>query len=181
MGLLTDEDGRVRWRMGGVLFALVLALALLPPMLRTKEISHPRSGEQRIDLCGMLPEPPAPIAGAIRKPGTGGSMCEFQSAGKATELTVGAITTREMSVGRPARMGTMYETWLKEAVADGAKEVREQPGDWAKANSYRNARTNHILVEDHGVMLMLSSNRLESDALVQYARAVATDLRKPKK
>ena len=45
MGMFTDEFGNIRWRAGGVLLAIALGIAFLPPMLRQKEIGHPRSGD----------------------------------------------------------------------------------------------------------------------------------------
>src|SRR6266446_3358690 len=99
MGMFTDEFGNIRWRAGGVLLAIALGIALLPPMLRQKEIGHPRSGEQKVDLCPILPEPPAPLADAARQPVVGGSaMCEFKSKNDVA-LTVGLTTTRELSAG----------------------------------------------------------------------------------
>ena len=94
-------------------------------------------------------------------------------------MTVGMLTTREASAGAPQRTSAIYATWLKEVVADGALDVREQPGEWAKASSYRDSRRNHVLIEDHGVMLTLSSAGLDADALIAYARTVSAVLRKP--
>ena len=93
-------------------------------------------------------------------------------------MTVGMLTTREASAGAPQRTSAIYATWLKEVVADGALDVREQPGEWAKASSYRDRRRNHVLIEDHGVMLTLSSAGLDADALIAYARTVSAVLRK---
>lgn len=180
MGLLTDDMGNPRWRIGGLALLGALSLLLLPPLLRNKEISHPRSSEQGIDLCALLPEPPAPLLGATRRRGTGGStLCEFSGGAADAAMTVGMVTTREASAAGPQRTSAIYGTWLKEVVADGVADVREQPGDWAKASSYRDTRRNHVLIEDHGVLLMLNSTGLDAAALLAYARTATAALRKP--
>jgi hypothetical protein len=183
MGLLTDDEGNPRWRAGGIVLAGVLALFLLPPILRNKDISHPLSAQQSIDLCSALPEPPPPVAGSKRRRPEGGStMCEFAGAEKDVALLVGITTTRDLSSGgRAARTSKFYQTWLQEVTVSGAKDVREQPGKWAMGASYVDRRMNNVLIEDHGVMLTFASNRLDTDALVGYARAATETLRKPHK
>src|SRR6185295_19227348 len=106
MGLLTDDEGNPRWRAGGIVLAGALTLLLLPPILRNKDISHPRSAQQAIDLCALLPEPPPPVAGAARRRPQGDStMCEFAVSGRDAGLLVGITTTRDLAVpgGRAAR------------------------------------------------------------------------------
>lgn len=181
MGLLTDDEGNPRWKIGGFVLLLILALFLLPPLRGAKGIGHPRSGDQQIDLCALLSNPPLPVTGGKRvTPRDGGTACEFKNVDGALEMRVGVITTRQASVeGRAAHLSKMYDTWLKEVVASGAKDVRTQPGEWAMASSYADTRNRYVLVEDNGVFLTLSSDRLDDDALVSYARVVRGDLRKP--
>lgn len=181
MGLLSDELGKPRWAGGGLLLLSLLAVLLLPPLLRNRDTDHPRSAEQGIDLCPLLPEPPAPLRNAQRATLNGAgapAICGFESEGHVVELSVGLITTREASTGAPQRTRALYQNWLKEVVASGATDLREQPGDWAMASSYRNGQINQILIEDRGVFLNLSSARLDADTLTAYARAVAAALRK---
>ena len=47
------------------------------------------------------------------------------------------------------------------------------------AQSYRYGSNQQMLVEDHGIMLFLSSESLEADDMAQYARDTATALRAP--
>ena len=183
MGLLIDELGKPRWSGGGLMLLLLLSLLFLPPLLRNKDTSHPLSAGQRIDLCPLLPDPPAPLRDATRigrHVDGGGSTCDFTDDSHAVAMSVGLITTREASFSAPQRTNAMYATWLKETVASGATDVRERDGDWAMASSYRAGQSNQVLVEDHGVLLTLSSARMTADALTVYAQAVAAALRKSK-
>jgi hypothetical protein len=182
MGLLIDEMGKPRWAGGGLMLLVLLGLLLLPPLLRNKDINHPRSAEQNVDLCPLLPEPPTVLREArpakANAPGTP-AICGFKNAAEVVELSVGMTTTREASVSGPVRTTGLYKNWMKEVVASGAVDAREQPGDWAMASSYRFGDNNQVLIEDHGVLLNLSSTKLGADALTTYARAVAVALRKP--
>jgi hypothetical protein len=107
-------------------------------------------------------------------------VCEFKDGSGAVALSVGVFTTRQASTGGGAqRTSAVYQTWLKEVIASGAQDVRERPGDWAMASSYRFGERDEIIAEDRGVMLSLSSTQLDSDELTAYAKTVATRLRKP--
>jgi hypothetical protein len=184
MALLTDELGKPRWGGGGLLLLALLVVLLVAPLLRSKDSNHPLSGEQAIELCPFLPNPPAPWTGANRVAGASdgnGSQCGFRADDQTIVLSVALITTRQASAGAPQRTSAMYQTWLKEVVASGAEDVRERSGTWAMASSYRFQQQNQLLVEDRGVMLTLSSTKLGADALTAYAQTVVSALRKPSK
>jgi hypothetical protein len=181
MGQLRDELGKRRWAGGGLMLVALLSVLLLAPVWRNRDIDHPLSAAQGLDLCPLLPVPPAPFDVAGRRgPATiaEGSICTLKLPDGAGFLRVSLVSTRDASSGGGAqRTRKVFDTWLKEVIVSGASEVREQPGAWAMASSYRLGNDHQMLVEDHGVMLVLVSNRLDADALSAYARAVQTALR----
>lgn len=180
MGILTDELGKPRWSGGGLVLIAVLLPLLAYPLLRTREVNHPLSAQLQLDLCAKLPPPPAALPGPLHGVGQSanvGISCELRGLDEKPVLNVFLTTTRTASVSGPQRTSAMYEVWVKEAKASGAEQVREEQGPWVRAQSYRYGSNQQMLVEDHGIMLFLSSESLQADDMAQYARDTATALR----
>ena len=175
-----------RWGGGGLVLLVVLLVVLLPllayPLLRNRDIDHPLSAQLQLDLCARLPPPPAALPGPLHGVGQSanvGISCELRGLDEKPVLNVFLTTTRTASVSGPQRTGAMYEAWVKEAKASGAEQARDEQGPWAMAQSCRYGSNQQMLVEDHGIMLFLSSESLEADDMAQYARDTATALRAP--
>jgi hypothetical protein len=179
MALLRDELGKRRWSGGGLVLLVLLCPLLFWPLLANRDINHPLSSVLSVDLCPLLPEPPPLQNAKWQLPVTGSnpSICEFHGTDSDAHLTVMLTTTRQLSVGGAQRTSKFFETWMKEVVVSGATDAHDQPGDWAAASSYRTGVDNAVLVEDHGVMLYMVSNQIDSETLVSYARAVTGKLR----
>lgn len=182
MGLLTDELGKPRWSGGGLVLIAVLLPLLAYPLLRTREINHPLSAQLQFDLCARLPPPPSSLQPPLHRVGqnaNGNISCEYRDQADTLALSVFLMTTRTASQSGPARTSAIYETWMKEVKVSGATEVRDHIGPWAMANSYRLGSSQQMLVEDHGVMLSMSSPSLGADDMAGYARESAVALRAP--
>lgn len=85
-----------------------------------------------------------------------------------------------MSADEPANLQRAFETWTKETRASGAQDMRDEPGPWAMAASWRMGGENEFLFEDHGVMLSLQSTAMSTQDLAYYARHAAETLRTAK-
>jgi hypothetical protein len=182
MGLLIDELGKPRWSGGGLMLIVVLCPLLLYPLVRNRDIDHPLSAEMRLDLCARLPAAPTSLPGPMHRVGlneNGNISCEFRDQDNAMTLVVMLMTTRTASMAGPVRTSAAYETWIKEVKASGAKQMRDETGPWAMAQSYRYGSNQQMLVEDHGVMISLMSPALDANDMAHYARDVAVALRKP--
>jgi len=180
MGMLTDELGKPRWSGGGLVLIAVLLPLLAYPLLRTREINHPLSAQLQFDLCARLPPPPAALPQPLHRVGqnaNGNISCEYRNQADQLELSVFLTTTRTASLSGPARTSAMYETWMKEVKVSGATEVSDHIGPWAMANSYRLGSSQQMLVEDHGVMLSMSSPSLGAEDMAGFARDSAAALR----
>jgi len=173
MGML--ETLAKRRPSGGGLFLLVLLAALLAfPLWQARDVDHPLASREHFDVCGLLPAPPAGLASLQRRPGA--DRCDIVDGAGATVLSVGLTSQRGNGPGSP-RLREVYATWLKEVRASGAVELREEPGPWRSATSYRMGTHHELLVEDGGLMIVLVSDRLEAPALVSYAGTLAAVLR----
>jgi hypothetical protein len=183
MGILTDELGRPRWSGGGLVLLLVLFPLLIYPLWQHRDINHPLSAQLQVDLCRLLPAPPANLPGPLHAVGqnaNGNISCEYRDQGDKLTLGVMLMTTRTASIGGgAARTSAIYQTWIKEVKASGAVAMRDEPGPWAMARSYRNGSTQQMLIEDHGVMLALNSPTLSADEMAVYARQATAALRAP--
>lgn len=182
MGILTDELRKKRKSGGGLVLLAVLLPLLVYPLLRNRDIDHPLSAKLQFDLCARLPPPPASLPQPLHRVGqnaNGNISCEFRDQANALALSVFLMTTRTASLSGPARTKPIYETWMKEVKISGATEVRDEPGPWAMAQSYRFGSNQQMLVEDHGIMLSLNSPILGADDMARYARDSATALRAP--
>jgi hypothetical protein len=180
MGILRDELGKPRWSGGGLVLIAVLLPLLAYPLLRTREINHPLSAQLQFDLCARLPSPPAALPQPLRRVGqnaNGNISCEYRDQSDALALSVFLTTTRTASQSGPARTSAIYETWMKEVKVSGATEVQDRLGPWAMASSYRMGSSQQMLVEDHGVMLSMSSPSLGAADMASYARDSAAALR----
>lgn len=182
MGVLNDELRKKRKSGGGLVLLVVLLPLLAYPLLRTREINHPLSAQLQFDLCARLPPPPSSLPQPLHRVGqnaNGNISCEYRDQADTLALSVFLTTTRTASQSGPARTSAMYETWMKEVKVSGATEVRDHIGPWAMANSYRMGSSQQMLVEDHGVMLSMSSPILGADDMAGYARESAVALRAP--
>jgi hypothetical protein len=180
MGILTDELRKPRWSGGGLVLIAVLLPLLAYPLLRTRDINHPLSAKLEFDLCARLPPPPAALPQPLHRVGQSanfGISCELRDQDKKPVLNIFLTTTRSASVSGPQRTSAMYETWVKEAKASGAIDVLDRLGPWAMAQSFRYGSNQQMLVEDHGVLLFLSSTSLGADDIAQYARDTVAALR----
>jgi hypothetical protein len=55
--------------------------------------------------------------------------------------------------------------------------MRDEPGPWAMASSWRMGQQNWFLFEDHGLMVVLQSQSTPKEYLADYARRAAGKLR----
>jgi len=169
-----------RRRGSGLLLLMFVAAMLAYPLWRTRGINHPLAGEQHLDVCAMLPPP------ALSKPASAHSIdsnsnlvCIYRldDPGQPNLFIASLMTTRAMSVDEPANLRRAYETWTKETKISGAQDMRDEPGAWAVAASWRMGQENFFLFEDHGVMLSLQSPLTTAQDLADYARHAAEALR----
>jgi hypothetical protein len=168
--------GKHRASGGGLLLLVLLAILLAAPLWRHRDIDHPLASRQALDVCPLLPAWPATLGIAGSRPGTG--RCELVDASGGLVLGIGLSSQRSMAAGS-SRGGTrpMYDTWLKEVRASGAVDVREEPGPWRAASSYTLGSHRDLLIDDGGLLIVLSSPRLGPEAMRSYAEALAPALR----
>lgn len=177
-------DQMTRRRRGSGLLLLVFVVAMLAyPLWRTRGIDHPLAGEQHLDVCAMLPPPTLPEPASAHSIDSNGNLaCTYrQDDPSQPNLFIASLmTTRAMSVDEPANTRRMFEVWTKESKASGAQDMRDEPGPWAIAASWRMGKENSFLLEDHGIMLWLQSSQMTAQDLAYYAQHAAETLRTAK-
>jgi hypothetical protein len=173
-----------RRRRGSGLLLLVFVIALLAyPLWRTRGIDHPLAGELHLDVCAMLPPPALPSAAKAHPVDSNGNLaCIYRDddPSQPNLFIASLMTTRAMSADEPANLRRAFETWTRETKASGAQAMRDEPGPWATAASWRMGKENVFLFEDHGVMLSLQSTAMTAADLAYYARHAAELLRTAK-
>ena len=178
MGQLRDELTRKR-RGGGLLLVLLLAALAALPLLRHRDATHPLSGSQLVDLCPYLPSPPADLVGLQMRSmhGQHVATCNFETDGGGVELFVSLTSTRQASLHEPVRISRLYENWVAESRASGAEVYRDLPGPWRAASAWRHAGVANVVVDDHGILLVMTSRTLSPEVLAAYALKVSGALR----
>ncbi len=173
-----------RRRRGSGLLLLAFVIAMLAvPLWRTRGINHPLASEAHLDVCAMLPVPTLTTPGIAHPVDSNGNLaCIYRQddPGQPNLFIASLMTTRAMSVDGPADTRRMFDTWVKETKASGAQDMREEPGPWAAAVSWRMGKENSFLFEDHGVMLSLQSAPMAAPDVAYYARRAAEALRTAK-
>lgn len=180
MGSLGEQLRKRRWSGGGLVLIAVLCPLLAYPLLRNRDIDHPLSAALQYDLCAHLPAPPASLPRPlhqIAQNSNGNISCELRDSADGLAISVALMTTRTASIGGPQRTSAVYALWLKEVKVSGAQQMRDEPGPWAMAQSYRFGGNQQFLAEDRGVMLALNSPALGADEMTAYARILAAELR----
>jgi hypothetical protein len=173
-----------RHRRGSGLLLLVFVVALLAyPLWHTRGINHPLAGELHLDVCAMLPPPALPAAANAHSLDSKGNLaCLYREddPSQPNLFIASLMTTRAMSIDEPASTRRAFEIWTKETRMSGAQDMRDEPGPWAMASSWRMGKGNYFLFEDHGVMLSLESSAVSAPDLAYYARHATETLRTAK-
>lgn len=176
MGHLGETLSRKRRGGGGLLLLVLLVVLLVVPLWRHRAVDHPLAGRDRLDACQLLEPLPPTLASLRTRAGT--DTCDLLDPDGASVLSVGLSSNRSVAGGSNAGTAQVYSTWIKEVRASGATEIQEQPGPWKAATSYRLGASRQLLIEDGGVLIVLSTPLLEIPDLVDYAQDLAPELRK---
>ncbi|MEO8161392.1 MAG: hypothetical protein ABI588_08215 [Arenimonas sp.] len=176
---LGETLSRRRWGGAGAMLLILLALLLAVPVLRDRGLDHPLAGSQRTDLCPLLPAPP-PALGRLRalphpRGGNSATCNYFDSPGQPI-LTVELSSTRQLSLDSPTRTQDEFRKQM-DRVMVGYGSRGEVAGNWAMAGSWHAGKTQSLLFEDRGVLVLLESLALDASALAQHARKVQEALR----
>ena len=172
-----------RRRGSGLLLLAFIVVLLAYPLWRTRGINHPLAGEQHLDVCAMLPPPALSLPAKAHSLDSNGNLaCIYRQddPGQPNLFIASLMTTRAMSVDEPANLRRAFDVWAKETKMSGAQDMRDEPGPWAIATSWRMGKENYFLFEDHGVMLSLQSTAMTAQDLAYYARHAAETLRTAK-
>lgn len=175
MGGLGETLSRKYRGGGGLLMLALLAVLLVVPLWRHRAVDHPLAGKDRLDACHLLAPLPATLASLKTRAGT--DTCDLLDPDGASVLSVGLSSNRSIAAGSNAGTAQMYFTWLKEVRASGASDIQEQLGPWKAATSYRLGNSRQLLIEDGGVLIVLSTPSLEISELLDYAHSLTPELR----
>lgn len=175
MAGLGQTLSRKRRGCGGLLLLALLLVLLTVPLSRYRSVNHPLAGKERLDACQLLAPLPASLASLKTRAGV--DNCELLDADGIAVLSVGLSSNRSVAGGGNHGTGDMYAVWIKEVRASGATEMQEQAGPWKTATSYRLGSSRQLLIEDGGLLIVLSSPRMELADLMQYASNLAPALR----
>lgn len=166
-----------KYRGGSGLWLLALLLVLMAvPLWQHRSVNHPLAASERIDACALLAPLPPDLAGL--RPRSGVDNCELLDEDGAAVLSVGFSSNRSIANGSNGGTAQFFATWVKEVRASGAVEMQERAGPWRAGESYRLGDSRQLLVEDGGLLIVLSSPRLEEARLLAYANSLAPRLRK---
>ncbi len=172
---LGNTLSRKRFGGGGLLLLALLLVLMLVPLWKHRAVNHPLAASERLDACALLAPLPATLAPLQKRAGV--DNCDLlDSAGKPV-LSVGLSSNRSIAGGSRHGTAEAYLTWVKEVRASGATEMQEQVGPWKAATSYRLGSSRQVLIEDGGLLIVLSSPSLEFANLIDYAKALAPALR----
>lgn len=176
MADLGETLSRKRRGGSGLLLLVLLIILLVVPLWRHRAVDHPLAGKDRLDACHLLAPLPPTLASLKTRAGT--DNCELLDPDGASVLSVGFSSNRSVAGGSNAGTAQMYSTWVKEVRASGATEMQEQTGPWRAATSYRLGTSRQLLIEDGGLLIVLTTPLLETSDLVDYAQELAPELRK---
>lgn len=160
----------------GLLLLALLLVLLVVPLWRHRAVNHPLAGKDRLDACHLLA--PLPPTLASLKTRAGVDNCELLDPDGVAVLSVGLTSNRSIAGGSNHGTADAYSTWVKEVRASGATDMQEQPGPWKAATSYRLGTSQQVLIEDGGLLIVLTSPRMDFVDLMDYASDLATELRK---
>ena len=160
----------------GLLLLALLLVLLIVPLWRHRGVNHPLAGKDRLDACHLL-APLPPILASL-KTRAGVDNCELLDPDGAAVLSVGFTSNRSIAGGSNHGTADAYAIWVKEVRASGATEMQEQAGPWKSATSYRLGTSQQVLIEDGGLLIVLTSQRMDLVDLMDYASDLATELRK---
>ena len=175
MANLGETLSRNRRGGSGLLLLVLLLVLLIVPLSRYRSVNHPLAGEEHLDACNLLAPLPADLASLKTRAGV--DNCELLDPEGIAVLSVGFSSNHSVAGGSNHGTADMYATWVKEVRASGATEMQEQTGPWKSATSYRLGSNRQVLIEDGGLMIVLSSPRMELADLMQYASNLAPALR----
>lgn len=164
-----------------VLFAAGIVWWYMQPSQAASAASgeHPLSAEDTVALCDLLP----PIAGGVHCQDApaeiaiaGHSM--WKDANGNPLMRADLVTTQNLSAPQAQTSSAWFQNALPEIKASGRQDWLEPKGNWTQAVVTRRDREQEILLEDHGIVLILQTSVLDRAALLAYADQTAIALRK---
>jgi hypothetical protein len=176
MAGLGETLSRKRRGGSGLLLLALLLVLLIVPLWRHRAVNHPLAGKDHLDACLLLA--PLPPMLASFKARAGVDTCELLDPDGVVVLSVGFTSNRSIAGGSNHGTSDAYAIWVKEVRASGATEMQEHAGPWKSATSYRLGTSQQLLIEDGGLLIILSSPRIQLVNLMDYGRDLAPELRK---
>ena len=173
-----DDPWLKRRRGSGLLLVPFLIFLLAYPLWHWRGLGHPLAGETSIDLCARLS--PVPALMGLRAEGFPGSgnvgACRWRDSRSQVRLEASLATTRGNG---GMDMDRLFDQWHNEVKAAWGPDagVRVSGSENARVLSYNASGARHRLIEDHGVLLLVSSSVLDDEALDALVEPVRSALR----